>query len=725
MSANPDESKKDGAPHQESAVKKTTEYVFKVPPTRAGWQGNPTIESANAAALTDFLGRLHQWLPNGKKQGKDWCVGSLSGEAGDSLKIHIQKGVWKDFASGEGGSDPVSLYAALHHLGMLDAAKAILGTTVAVSAPPLAVVEDDWKPLRIDDGTPMDPMAATAQAVHRYYNKSGEAVGHILRFESNGKKRFVPRVWGYSQADATEFWASKGFPTPRPLYGLMGLVAKPTAQVIIVEGEKCADALQRALPDAVVISWAGGANGIRQTDLLPLQGRILVAWPDNDDPGHNAMASIPGARVLEIPADKPKGWDCADAIAEGWTAERLQEFIGAPPAAVPLVVVAPLENPEDPEVPTGTENWPAPVDALDLLANPPPRPAVIIEGVLNYGEKMLLGGASKVGKTWLALDAAVSVACGVPWLGYQTQKARVLFVNLELADWAIASRVRLICEQKGVTLEPDALVLLNLRGWDVDMTLLAPKLAELAGVRFGLIIPDPVYKTLGDRDENSAGDIAALLRLLEEMIRETGAAVLFTHHFNKGLAAGKQELDRFSGSGVWARDPDVLLSVQPHQEEGCLILEATIRNGKSPDPVGLRYDPFPILRRDESLDPQKAKGARTPKEQPRRVERECVLELFPKSASPENPREGLLSSGQVKNKFKENGWAVSSYSGHLDDLRTYGDLRTIRGKQNNEQLHGIPDLVAAYEFHTPMRGLPPNRAKTAVKSKKPNRKRGK
>ena len=71
-----------------------------------------------------------------------------------------------------------------------------------------------------------------------------------------------------------------------------------------------------------------------------------------------------------------------------------------------------------------------------------------------------------------------------------------------------------ICKQKGVTLEPDAFVLLNLRGWDVNMTLLAPKLAELAGEGFGLIIPDTVYKTLGDRDENSAGDIAGLLRPL-------------------------------------------------------------------------------------------------------------------------------------------------------------------------------------------------------------------
>ncbi len=375
-----------------------------------------------------------------------------------------------------------------------------------------------------------------------------------------------------------------------------------------------------------------------------------------------------------------------------------------------------VQDEVDPEIPTGTEKWPAPVDALELLANPPPRPLVLIEGILNYGEKMLLGGASKVGKTWLALDAAVSVACGLPWLGYPTQMAQVLFVNLELTEWAIRERVRVVCEQKGATPEPGALTILNLRGHDVNMSILAPKLAELASSGTGLIIPDPVYKTLGDRDENSAGDVAALLRLLEELARTTGAAVFFTHHFNKGLASAKQELDRFSGSGVWARDPDVLLSVQHHQEDDCLILEGTIRNGKSPDPVGLRYDPFPILRRDETLDTKKAKGAPAPREKARVVSSEDVLALFPKSASPENPREGLLTSGQVKNKFKENGWVVSLYSGHLEDLRSERRLRTIKGKLNNEQLHGLPELVAAYEYHTPMKELPPNRAKLA----KPN-----
>jgi len=173
---------------------------------------------------------------------------------------------------------------------------------------------------------------------------------------------------------------------------------------------------------------------------------------------------------------------------------------------------------------------------------------------------------------------------------------------------------------------------------------------------------------------------------------------------------------------VWARDPDVLISVQPHQEDDCLILEGTIRNGKSPAAVGLRYDPFPILRRDETLDTKKAKGASAPREKARVVSCDDVLALFPKSASPENAGAGLLTSGQVKNKFKENGWVVSLYSVLLEDLRSERRLRTIKGKLNNEQLHGLPEIVAAYEYHTPMKELPPNRAKTAVKSKNTRKK---
>jgi hypothetical protein len=350
-----------------------------------------TIESANAAALADYLSTLQQWLPNGKRHGQEWCVGSLSGEPGDSLKINIAKGVWKDFASGDGGSDPVSLYAALHGLKMIEAAKALGGET---SAPVVSVAPaptDDWIPQVVTDYTEMDPMTLKASAVHRYYNKSGDQVGHILRFDGPDGKRFVPRVHCYDSSEdvLTEEWRSRGLPTPRPLYGLMRLVERPTAQVVIVEGEKCADALQSKLPDAVVVSWAGGANGIRQTDLLPLKGRTLVAWPDNDEPGRKAMAEIAGARILDVPADKPKGWDCADAISEGWTEEQLRAFIGQPAMSVPLTVVASdLKTPiPDPRALYAT---------YGVTTNNRGNPEVNMAAIYHY----LAGHATWAGKIW-------------------------------------------------------------------------------------------------------------------------------------------------------------------------------------------------------------------------------------------------------------------------------------------------------------------------------------
>ena len=75
------------------------------------------FDAINARLLSDYLGTLKQWLPNGKKIGAYWCAGSLSGEPGESLKIHARKGVWSDFATGEKGGDPVSLYAAIHGIG--------------------------------------------------------------------------------------------------------------------------------------------------------------------------------------------------------------------------------------------------------------------------------------------------------------------------------------------------------------------------------------------------------------------------------------------------------------------------------------------------------------------------------------------------------------------------------------------------------------------------------
>lgn len=161
---------------------------------------------------------------------------------------------------------------------------------------------------------------------------------------------------------------------------------------------------------------------------------------------------------------------------------------------------------------------------VEVAPAPPPQ---VIEGVLHQGCKMILGGTSKSNKSWCLLDLAVSVASGEQWWGRRCAKMPVVYINFELHVWAIAERLNALCaarpECRGLA---ETLHVWNLRGHNADMTVLRPKLEEqLDRHQFGLIILDPAYKVLGDRDENANGDIGGLMNELEALVQRTGAAV--------------------------------------------------------------------------------------------------------------------------------------------------------------------------------------------------------
>jgi DNA primase len=100
--------------------------------------------------------------------------------------------------------------------------------------------------------------------------------------------------------------------------------------VILVEGEKCADWLRKF--GFLAVCWPGGGNAAAHADWSPLAGRRVLAWPDADTPGLNAMNETARSKCHEVGAasfrmikpepDRPKGWDCADA--KGWSR---QDFV--------------------------------------------------------------------------------------------------------------------------------------------------------------------------------------------------------------------------------------------------------------------------------------------------------------------------------------------------------------------------------------------------------------
>lgn len=241
----------------------------------------------------------------------------------------------------------------------------------------------------------------------------------------------------------------------------------------------------------------------------------------------------------------------------------------------------------------------------ELFALDAPPPPLVIEGILHQGCKMILGGTSKSNKSWCLLDLALSVASGQPWWGRRCTKLPVVYINFELPVWAVKQRIDALCAARPECKSMgDSLHVWNLRGHNADLTLLRPKLEEqLARHQFGLIILDPAYKVLGNRDENANGEIAGLMNELEAMAQKTGAAVVVAHHFAKGDSTSKNAMDRMSGAGAWARDPDSIVVLTPHEEENCFTVTSILRNLPQLPEFVVSWE-YPLMRLAKELNPE-------------------------------------------------------------------------------------------------------------------------
>ena len=235
--------------------------------------------------------------------------------------------------------------------------------------------------------------------------------------------------------------------------------------------------------------------------------------------------------------------------------------------------------------------------ATELMAKPLPLPAPIIAGVLHSKTKGILAAGSKVGKSWILLDLAFSVASGTRFLNWDTRQGRVLYINLEIDEAFLKERFQGIQAYKNLP-TPQNLVVWNLRGENIDLNEIRLSVLEELHQpnqhRFDLIIIDPIYKLLAGKSENSAATISKLGLQLDAIIRDTQAAVIFAQHYSKGNQAKKRALDRISGSGVFARDADTVINLTEHRQEACYVIETTLRNMAPSDPFVVEWV-FPAM----------------------------------------------------------------------------------------------------------------------------------
>ena len=232
------------------------------------------------------------------------------------------------------------------------------------------------------------------------------------------------------------------------------------------------------------------------------------------------------------------------------------------------------------------DDLPDPESLEAVWENLPELSPCLIDGVLRKGHKMLIAGPSKAGKSFLQIELCIAIAEGRKWLGWQCARGRVMYVNLELDRASCLHRFRDVYESLGWRPEHlRSIDIWNLRGKSVPMDKLAPKLIRRAAKKdYVAIVIDPIYKVITG-DENSADQMANFCNQFDKVCTELGCAVIYCHHHSKGSQGGKKSMDRASGSGVFARDPDALLDLIElettdalmEQEENKAICKACIQ----------------------------------------------------------------------------------------------------------------------------------------------------
>jgi len=305
----------------------------------------PRVNEAALASIETLLGR---WLPNGIREGNEFCVGSRHGEAGRSMKVRLtgdKAGVWSDFSDDAGGNDMISLYAYIHRVGAGKACAELAGElgieltpnpewekyksshAGKAKAAPLpaekpaaakpaapAKARAVWEPILPVPGDACTyPKAHVVRgrpdSVWEYRNEAGQLLGVVNRFTtSDGGKEVLPCVYARDPETGRAEWRWRAFPEPRPLY-LKGTLRAGVTK-LVVEGEKCADTGHAILgEDFDLLSWPGGCKAVNKADWTLVRDCDVVLWADADSQrykdGHEKAGQLkpeaeqPGMKAMQ------------------------------------------------------------------------------------------------------------------------------------------------------------------------------------------------------------------------------------------------------------------------------------------------------------------------------------------------------------------------------------------------------------------------------------------
>ena len=495
---------------------------------------------------------LKRAFPNGKVIRNEFYIGSLSGEAGQSLKIDIDpispnfmRGM--DFNTGEGIGGITKILMAAYDWKIKDVAEHFstfldkekleppmnpINPSMA-QQPPVTQPEQIKQRRVIDVNTPHD-------GEYLYLSEDGEILVTVRRYiERDSTGEIVRDTDGNTKKEFRQF---PRLPETRPLYNLPDIAQSD--RVIWVEGEKCADELtKKGYTATCTIGGAGmlSRNTKHKFDFSPLQGKEVIIWPDNDEAGLKLakivqeLSQNAGAKLITMlvpPKGKPKKWDAADAIEEGFD---ISDFLNAPTHKVKKSLS--LKNPN--------------LLASAQFQGSAPEQKFLIGDTMPLGVPVVFAAAGDSGKGMMTLDLAMKVASGDgmqnAFGGMVSQHGTAIILSAEDDRDELHRRInRLDPLNKRSGYDHDLIVvpLPNEGGvfpimMKVDNTYatspefekIYEEMLEIEDL--ALVVVDPMASFVhADVNADPAAG-AAFMGLLAQISTETGATVIVNHHMAK------------------------------------------------------------------------------------------------------------------------------------------------------------------------------------------------
>lgn len=334
--------------------------------------------------------------------------------------------------------------------------------------------------------------------------------------------------------------------------------------------------------------------------------------------------------------------------------------------------------------------------AAHLIENHPQMRPPLIEGLLRLGEVMNLVAAPKVGKSWLGLGLALSVATGVAWLGMETHQKRVLYIDNELHHETWATRAHMVAAQMHAQDGLHAIYPVLLRGQVKSLPDMESSICEAAGRHAcGLIILDALYRMLPqDASENDNSAMTQLFNCLDRIASSTGCCVVVVHHSSKGNQGEKANTDVGAGAGALARATDCHLTMRPHEEDELISVNVDVRSFPKVAPFVITRNKGVVWTVKEDADPERVKGR---KQGPGSSGPPITAESFLATFLPQRP----ASIEEIMESARGAGLALSRgrIKGMLEHAVTEGKAVCVTGK-NGAALYGReadPDSAGTYD----------------------------